>query len=410
MRLFAALSLLFFTIAASASDFGDLRITPVGGYRLPTYGRGGVSSTGYATGDLAVHTFEGGRFVAWHDNGDTGKSFIESSTNAPMATLDQPVDRWPVLDQAPDNSRVWTQKELYGDRGPKDYIRPAGVLYDPQGDRLWFGVDVWYLTGPEPEQWLAVVDRKSGKVLPVTPKVPLPMHKFSGGFGILPEGFATEHLEGKRFGFMAGGYRSGQGAAIGPTLAAMSLEPDETPEAVVLLDHLATAEVGSVPVSEGKKFVPEAPADYTTDMGWYYNVTDGVGYWTAGNARGCWLDIDGFEGVLYMTSYGQGAQSYDAQTEGGGAPLHNLLYVYQAEAFVSVAQLKRWPLGCPREFYDYYHFDAEQKGVQRIARGITIDQSTGLLWICYPGSWKARPNDQERYPIIVAYRVEAVGK
>lgn len=425
MKRLAPLLLLLFALMASLAlggEFGNLRLTPIGGYRLPSYTQNdlGVRSTDYAVGDIAVHTFDDGRLVVWHENGDLGKSFVASSIDATTPPGDPSVDpqKWPLLKQASSDREVWTQQELYADRGPKEHIRPAGVLYDPAGDCVWFGVDIWYHTQRDPEQWLAVVDRKTGDVLRVTPKVPLPMHKFSGGFGLIPEAFAEKHLGGKRFGFMAGGYRSGQGAAIGPTLAAMSLEPSETPEAVRLLDHLATAEVGAltksgvnVPPSGG---VPEAPADYSTNMGWLFNPVDGVGYWSGGNARGCWLSVPGFEGVVYLTAYGRGHQTYDAQVEGGGAPLANLLYVYRPDHFAKVAAGERKPLGSPRDAYDFYPFDATEKGIggrNPIARGITVDASTGLVWVCYPRGWKAEPNNPTnwtRYPVVVAYRAEAV--
>ncbi|MEQ8848760.1 hypothetical protein [Botrimarina sp.] len=401
---------------ACAAEFGGLRLTPVGGYRVPVYSSfhrpheaGASRSTGYTNGSIAVHTFEDGRTVFWHENGKIGKQFLESHTVAEMGSMDGDPAKWPLLTEASSPDRVWTQHELYGDRGPRGYHSPGGILFDPAVERLWFGTDIWYHTKSDPEQWLAVVDYNSGEVLPVTPSVPLPMHKFSGGFGLIPEGFATEHLDGKRFAFIAGGYSSGQGAAIGPTLAAMSLEPQENPEAVVLLDHLATAEVGGVPFSEGKRYVPEAFADYTTDMNWYYPVHEGVGYWTGTiKGNGCWLKIDGFEGVLYLAAYGAGEQKYRAQTEGWGAPVKNVLYIYDAEAFVDVARLKRWPLGCPREYYEFYRFDEAEKGINRIGRSITIDQGTGLLWVCYPQVWKPNQSATERFPVVIAYRASAV--
>lgn len=381
--------------------FSPANLKLVGGYRVGWYNtylnKLVAKSTGHPYGGMAAHTFDDGTLVVWHENGEQGRQVIESSTTKPMGTGADPT-KWPLLDEADSHAKVWSKAELYGDRAASQFVTPYGLAFDPDGQRLWVSARSTYATGPDSQQWLAAVDYPSREVNAVQPRLTIPQAKYGGGLGIIPKAFADAHLGGRRLGFLSGGYESGQGASMGPTLAATYLEPGKQADAVQLMHYRTTGELTQANFEQYRDQVAQTFPDYTSDMSWNWNPVDGIGWWNNGSIRGNGAWLPGGP-VLWMVARGVGVQTYAAQVEGGGAPLENNLYVYQPEAFTGDQK----PLGIPREFYEFYRWDATNNGgINAIARALSYDSGSGLLWVYYPRVWRG---DVERHPIVAAYEI-----
>lgn len=381
--------------------FSPANLKLVGGYRVGWYNtylnKLVAKSTGHPYGGMAAHTFDDGTLIVWHENGEQGRQVIESSTTKPMGTGADPT-KWPLLDEADSHAKVWSKAELYGDRAASQFVTPYGLAFDPEGQRLWVSARSTYATGPDSQQWLAAVDYPSREVNAVQPRMTIPQAKYGGGLGIIPKAFADAHLGGRRLGFISGGYESGQGASMGPTLAATYLEPGRQGDAVQLMHYRTTGELTQANFEQYRDQVAQTFPDYTSDMSWNWNPVDGIGWWNNGSIRGNGAWLPGGP-VLWMVARGVGVQTYAAQVEGGGAPLENNLYVYQPEAFTGDQK----PLGISREFYEFYRWDATNNGgINAIARALSYDSGSGLLWVYYPRVWRG---DVERHPIVAAYEI-----
>lgn len=390
------------------------RLELVGGYRVPLYDTNAnphVSrSSGYPWGGMAAYTFSSGEVVVWHENGEQGGQVIESRSTTPMGAADTPPAQWPLLEEARSPDRVWTKGELFGNRASSGFVIPQGLAFDPEGNRLWVSARSTYATGPDPIQWLAAIEYPSRTVSSVIPKLTLSAQSYGGGLGIIPRDFADKYLGGRRLGFLSGGYESGQRASSGPTLAAIPLEPQSEPQPIELMRWFTTAQVGSTPFVQGHPYVCQSFPDYTSTMPWHYPVTNGVGYWPGNTIRGngAWVDTPTISSVCYMAVRGAGAQTYAAQTEGGGAPRRNSLYVFDPQAFAEVAQGTAKPVGVARERYQFYDWSRDSNGgIPNLARSLSFDAGSGLLWIYYPQAW-TKAGFTGKFPIVAAYRVKEV--
>lgn len=396
----ALVLLAILTTACQAAQFGQLKLEPAGGWRLPRY-ESLPRNTAYAGAAFAVHTFPSGETVVWHGTGKVGRAFVESRTTFEPAPIDTPRDEWPLFDEG----RSWPREELLPEV-PARYYSPGGVAYDDATGRLLFGADSWYFTEGNASRWVAAVDYESGEVV-AKPSVPLVQHQFSMSFVVIPEAFADAYLGGRRLGLGAGGYDSGQSASIGPTLAAVQMDANETTEPVVLMRHLTTQEVGRTPFDEGRPYVPEAPADYESTIRWYYNPVGDVGYWTGARCSAAWVDVPGYSRVLYLTAYGAGKLEYSAQKLGWGAPVKSLLYAYDPDHFAAVAKGERKELGTPRDTYEFYPFNESETGVTTRADAIAFDRGSNRLWLLFNRGWVV---GKESFPCVVAYDVAIDGE
>ena len=339
----------------------------VGGWRVDPYVRNGKSMA-YSEGGIDVH--DGHFWLSHHAHLDAVAQFeIPQSIG-----VGKDVNAWPVLKATDYVASEWRVQGGTATMGVHQ-LDAQLLLVSARSD---------YATPPTSGPWLQRFDLRDRQWLaPLKPKGVQIQHH-AGGFCRIPKWFAQEHFGGRTLGLCAGGYESGQGSSMGPTLTAVDRETLE--DGLLLLSY---PWVGEKAQRENR------PGDYDPKgLGWALEPDGKIGYWSAETQQGggAWVDTGKYHGLIYFIRQGRGRLDYKLQTECFSKDRLSRVYIYDPADLAKVAAGELEPFE-PRAIVTDWH----EPGV---ARGATWDGKR--LFVFQEGTWKA---GVERYPSIHVFEI-----
>lgn len=415
----------------------NLRLTLVGGYKIPRYRASthphSVSSTGFVEGGLSVYT-DGGTVRVFHENTE---QLIESTTTAAIGTGTDPT-AWPTLTESADADHFWSKNDLFDTTNDND-MAPSGIVYDPVEDYLWTTAKSnYYGTAEQVDYWIAAVDMSTRTIdtnARPTSFTSLDMQRYGGGLDLVPEAFKA-NVGNRRLAMITAGARSGwAGGSSGTSLSTLSETPGASPDFV---NHMYYSSGIQIPGDyEGTRSTVEGGyTDYnnTFDDGsiavsYAHNAVNDIGYFATSRCTGggAWIEAGGTSWVIYGTTHPIGVLDYvgfysngesKSRNPGGGTggnQTENLAYQRSPHLYLlTQAQIQAVLDGAADDSQKAYNVRWTtdtgalvnvQSGLQGhfdTLRGMSYDRGSGYLWALWEGQWSS---GVESHPAISAYSI-----
>lgn len=355
----------------------------LGGWRVPAATRQPeYRSLAFGNGGLAVRA-DGAvrRFYTTHHNHLGGPIQELLATEAPGAAK-TPVTAWPLLRVGQYLGDLYRPvRELHPNTAQPEC---TGVFLD--GQRVIATGRAAYAV-PPPEGPFLCVEGKPCGVEGGSPQL------LGGGLCDIPPWFAEQFLGGKSLGVGFGGYCSGQGSSVGPSLYACSRELREVTSAVALLRFGALG-------TTDKRLREHRPPDYrNADNVWSLDPEGETGYWAADRVRAgpVWIETEHCSGMCYWVIQGCGELSYRRQTETFGETTRVQMYVYAPRDLAEVAQGSKQPYEPRAAFFDW-----DNAGLPGSVKGACWLPESRTLYLLLADAY---PDGGEQLPVIAAFRV-----
>ena len=359
----------------------------IGGWRVPQAWQN-QKSTAFSMGGISIESL-----------GDENSFWISHHVHlggAQRLTGGQPgkgdLKDWPLLKTSDFINVTKPHDGLFG-------AKISGVHWDPKSDRLWVSGRSHYAVPPHMGAWLVACRRsKDGQRWEHSGPFGVndtTMQRNGGGFCRISPQFAAKYLEGRTLGLACGGYESGQGSSLGPTLTATFLSPDRVAKGVGLLGFGWNCD-------ETKREY-RFPDYSIKSLGWGINPKGGRGYWAAEETMGgpAWVETDEVQGLCYFVREGVGELIYALQRENFTTKSKSRLYRYSLDDLAEVAVGNRQPHEIHGSFEEYRAQGITQD-LPGIPRGACFDSTTGRLFVFLKYSWK---KGRESYPAIAVFKV-----
>lgn len=348
----------------------DLKL--IGGWRIPAAIQSGKSSA-FSLGGLCIESLgETNRFWITHHDHLSG---VQSLSGGAMGTGDQL--NWPLLTA---DQYISVSSEYGGLQG----AGPRGLHYDAERDLLFVSGRSHYAVPPYMGPWLVAIRGVGHGSNDPNPEFLGPwsvdgttMQQNGGGFCQIGEEFADQYLDGRTLGLACGGYESGQGCSLGPTLTATYPDIPNISRGKVLLKF-----GWNVGANERERRFP----DYEVDsLDWAIPPADGVGYWHAERISGgpAWVETSEVQGLVYFVSEGVGEVIYRLQNAHFTRKTKTRMYVYSLDDLARVATAERRPSQIHGKFEEF-----DVPGVVGKPMGACFDRDSGRLFVFMEQTWK----------------------
>ena len=366
-------------------QLSDLKL--IGGWRIPAAWQHG-KSTAFSMGGISIETLgEKNSFWISHHvhlggvlrltGGDPGEGDLKD---------------WPLLVASDYIDVAKPHDRLFG-------AKISAVHWDPKFKRLWVSGRSHYAVPPHLGPWLVACERSSDgsdwkHAGPYSVKGTT-MQRNGGGFCRISPQFASKYLAGRRLGLACGGYESGQGSSLGPTLTATFLSHEKVGQGISLLGFGWNCD-------ETKREF-RFPDYKIKSLGWGIDPKNGRGYWAAEEAMGgpAWVETDEVQGLCYFVREGVGELIYALQTQNFTKKSTSRLYRYSLNDLAEVAVGNRQPHEIHASFEEYY-VEGTTKDLPGVPRGACFDSSSGRLFVFLKYSWK---KGREFMPAIAVFKV-----
>jgi len=309
----------------------------------------------------------------------------------PLGSMNSNHKAWPVADKVNgwDNGHPDAKCEFYTARG----------ICRPNGKQLLFSSFSSYASGTETARgpWLSWVDETDGPtgVLNAPQRVDR-RQVFGGGFVTIPQWFADKYLEGRNFGVGHGGYFSGQGSSLGPTLFVAERPADGD---AMLKNATVLLEFASLAGDPSK--MERRPGDYSNAL-WVPEPDEtGLGYSCGTVTAGpVWIDTPTMSGLCYWTVQGVGKLDYSLQRMGSSMHLRTRMYCYSPETLSQVATGQISPTSARATITEWTNpFDKTENTVHYPC-GAYWDDHDQHLYIAY---YNSGSDQYEPQPVLVRY-------
>jgi hypothetical protein len=355
----------------------------IGGWRVPAATiQPDFRTLAWGNGGLAARVDGTAlRFYTTHHN-HAGGPVQELIPHERPGAANRPVTAWPLLDVGEHLGDLYrVVRESHPDTAQPEC---TGVFLD--GPRVITTGRAAYAV-PPPEGPFLCVDGKACGVEGGSPQL------LGGGLCDIPQWFADRFLEGKSLGVGLGGYCSGQGSSVGPSLFACARTLSESTPAQPLLRFglLGTTD---------KTLRERRPPDYhnAADV-WSLDPDGDVGYWAADRvlAGPVWIETEKKAGVCYWVLQGCDKLEYARQTETFGETAKVRLYVYAPRDLADVAQGRKRPHEPRGTFVEW-----SSGRVPGTVRGACWVPRTQMLYLLVANAYQ---DGEEQLPVIAAYRI-----
>lgn len=309
----------------------------------------------------------------------------------PLGSMGSDQKAWPVAVKvkALDNGHLDARCDFYLGRG----------VCRPNGNQLLFSSYSSYaattksMRGP----WMSWVDETNGptSVLAVPESVNR-RQVFGGGFVTIPQWFANKYLDGRNFGIGHGGYLSGQGSSLGPTL----LVADRPTDGEAMVEN-ATVLLEFASLDGDPTQMERRPGDYSNGM-WVPEPDEtGLGYGcdtvTAGPV---WIDTPTMSGLCYWTVQGIGELDYALQRMGFSMHLRTRMYCYSPETLSEVATGQILPSAARATITEWTNPFDTSEDTAHYPCGAYWDDQEQFLYVSY---YNAGNHQYEPPPVVVRY-------
>ncbi|MDZ4820787.1 MAG: hypothetical protein SGJ20_17620 [Planctomycetota bacterium] len=359
----------------------DLKL--VGGWRVPQTHRPELRLTmAYTPGGLAT---DGRRVFALHNDG-------VQEYSAPVMGVGPEYNKWPELVPGNYSPDIYTPAR----EANKAYAAPQPFGLALIDSKLHVTGRALYAAPPP----LAAYITREGDPAAYMPGGST-AQKNGGGICVIPESFATRHLQGKRLAIGFGGSTSGQGYTAGPSLIAAASIDDPKPIDLIGFGKFDT---------QDPNLRERRPPDYKKGIEWILAPSSDVGYWGLDKIKAgpCWIETPTRHGVLYWSTQGTGMLSYGPQGEAGGENKLNKqrLYVYDPDQIGGVAAGLLRPYQMRGKFYEW----ADCTSIPSVGgEGTTMrGEVVGACWYAnrlYLLHRWITDGQFESYPVVAVYEI-----
>ena len=299
-------------------------------------------------------------------------------------------NEWGYLDQAPRNLGA-----LYAgvtNQDPNNYPKPMGFRWDDDRKRMLTSGRSIYAASVVPNDYQVPTDTTATPPGIEDPEhyPGLDMQRFGGGYCDIPQSFADQYLGGDQRGICRGGYESGQGSSMGPSLASAN--------GTILLCYVWN---GPREQREQRDNLYEPGT-----VAWAIAPDGDIGYWSCERIEGSfWLPGAGYYALTYQ---GLGKYDYNKQGLGGSwgyvfaEERQLVLYRYSEELLAEVARGDKQPHEPRGERSDWVYARQDLQ----TPKGFWYDSEDNRLYILHTEVWKTRPDATERLPVMTVYSVD----
>lgn len=362
------------------------QLVGVGGWQMQP----GVGS-GFSGGGLYVERRD--QEIAFFMGGHPSlrQQFQYETQIEPLGSMGSDQKAWPVADKvnAWDNGHPDAECDFYSGRG---VCRPNG------GQLLFSSISSYAATmeslrGP----WLSWVDEANGPTgVLAAPDSVNRRQVFGGGFVTIPQWFANKHLGGRNFGMGHGGYLSGQGSSLGPTL----LVSDRPVDGDAMLKN-ATVLLEFASLNGDPTQMERRPGDYSNGLWFPEPDESGLGYSCGTVTAGpVWIDTPTMSGLCYWTVQGIGERDYALQRMEFSMHLRTRMYCYSPETLSMVATGQISPSSARATITEWINpFDVSEDTVHYPC-GAYWDDQEQFLYVSY---YNAGNHQYEPPPVVVRY-------
>jgi hypothetical protein len=373
-------------VAVSKALPSQAVLVPNGGWQTqPAVG------AGYSTGGLYVEYNDQRIYFFTGSNPNQRQQLKFWSQVAPLGSMNSNQKAWPIAEKviAMENGHPDAKCEFFVGRG----------VCRPNGKQLLFSSYSSYAAGSRTAggPWLSWVDETNGPtgVLAV-PQIVDRRQVFGGGFVTVPQWFADKYLNGRNFGVGHGGYFSGQGSSLGPTLFVAERPADGD---AILKNATVLLEFASLDGDPTK--MERRPGDYSNGLWAPDPDEDGLGYSCGTVTAGpVWIDTPTMSGLCYWAVQGTGKLDYSLQRMGASKYLRTRMYCYSPETLSKVATGQIPPMSARATITEWINpFDKTENTVHYPC-GAYWDVTDKCLYIAY---YNAGSDQYEPQPVVVRY-------
>lgn len=371
---------------------GGWRVPPANIVKNDTY-----FSMAYTAGGLTGRRVGGELRLFIPHHVELGSPIHEFKVPREMGESRKAMAAWPELVVVKNHGDLYgPARVVFTPKEDGQYLTVYGLHWDQEGNRLWVSGRSRYAATGTHNPFLCSVDLsetpvKVSKAFTTNNDSGFAhVQMIGGGLVTIPRWFADAYLAGMSFGIGCGGYESGQGSSMGPTLCASHVPKD--PDAPLKVKPL----LGFQWNAPKEKREYRSPDYKPVNLSWAMPPDGARGYWFSGRIEGgpSWIDLPTFQGLCYFVWQATGAIDYKIQNDVFSTSAKNVVYVYDPR------QLKEAALGRkqPDEVHGtYWNLDLKHKVV-----GNWFDAQTRRLFLLCSDAWRL---EEEHCPAILVYEI-----